>query len=468
MAPKGGKAQRKAATAPSPLALYKRALTAIRNWSPLASAASDTEALTALAECCLRLQSKLGLAVPAPEPQAGEAAAAATNGTNGAASGGSGGCDDELAAVWPVLAALDPGMDRYTAIVRHSLDLDLDDWEDEPGFLLASAHLELGASMRAALVAAVGAEPGKLLGRMWPRREAASLRHLAAARGLFPDFVAARVASAQVWALLARAHSQEDLHTAEQLLAAALATAERLAGSSAAAAATGGDGDGAEECDAAPWALAEANAACRREAEEAGPAARRSLAMLLCQEGRHGDAAPLLAAMDFSFRLARRVLHYPLDPMLGGPSSASSASVSTASAAAAAGAPPEASDDDSGRYVRAVDGALPGRLLHVLRGALAPGSRFWSEHGYGRPFPAPSGSSSGTGSRSGFGSGSPDGPGRYTWMADLPPHPDGPDGWGPTDPRDAAPTPLDRVWERLDGTPAPPGAVQYDACFQGF
>ncbi|GFR51687.1 hypothetical protein Agub_g14130, partial [Astrephomene gubernaculifera] len=69
-----------------------------------------------------------------------------------------------------------------------------------------------------------------------------------------------------------------------------------------------------------------------------------------------------------------------------------------------------------------------------------------------------------------FPTSSPDSPPcRYSWMADLPPHPEGPEGWGPTAPVDAAPTFIDRVWERLDGQAVQPGAVQcYDECFQGF
>ncbi len=57
---------------------------------------------------------------------------------------------------------------------------------------------------------------------------------------------------------------------------------------------------------------------------------------------------------------------------------------------------------------------------------------------------------------------------RYSWMADLLPHPDGPDGWGAASPRDVPPVALGGVWERLDGAAAQPGAVTYDVCFQGF
>ena len=59
--------------------------------------------------------------------------------------------------------------------------------------------------------------------------------------------------------------------------------------------------------------------------------------------------------------------------------------------------------------------------------------------------------------------------GRYTWMADLPPHLNGPDGWGDAGPVDALPAPIPRVWGCVDsGEEAQPGAVQYDAWFQGF
>ncbi|GIM15629.1 hypothetical protein Vretimale_18343 [Volvox reticuliferus] len=407
---------------------------------------------------------------------------------------------------------------------------------------------------------------------------------------------------------MARADHPDQLVEAERRLKAALATAEALA-----------SGSGKDAAD--DGLLLDANAACRRE-WEAGAAVRRSLAMLLCQEGRDQEAVPHLRALDFTHRLARQVLHYPLDPLLA---SRGDPAVVVAAAAVAGdvdGAMETAAPTTSSsalaeypRFVRAVDGALPPALLHVLRTALAPGARFWTEHGYGRVgyfsymhelgspclsavhqaavllhrlivtrFPAaaearfaewwahcrrhPSGhqlhfdsDDEGVGgvrnpivsgviyltggiggptlvtpqllggplaphgwlvhtreNRLGMfdstvlhgvipGRGPSPRPGeyritlmiafwrdiqsrprddglpgpsqpfpapgspaasRYSWMADLPPHPDGPDGWGTTNPRDAVPMAIDRVWERLDGGAAQPGAVEYDACFQGF
>ncbi len=81
-----------------------------------------------------------------------------------------------------------------------------------------------------------------------------------------------------------------------------------------------------------------------------------------------------------------QVLHYPLDPLM----EPSEADDKPHTAAPDGSQPPARSlasavaPESHQRYVRAVDGALPPALLGVLRGALAPGSRFWREHGYGR------------------------------------------------------------------------------------
>ncbi|GLI68215.1 hypothetical protein VaNZ11_012559, partial [Volvox africanus] len=671
-----GKSKRKGSavvpSAPTPLSLYKRGLSAVRSWTPLNSARADAEALIALASSVQMLQARMGYTLLQQQQQQPPATQSITTNTTTATAGTavatgcvpsgqaveiangssssqqhdehhhhhhhhlegeerlspfvewssqepsgrakecgnraagqmngasrSGGDDtsqhdrpDPLLVVWMALEALAPGMASYSAKVRHSLDLDLEDWQDEPGFLLASCHLEIG----------------KLLGRMFPRREVAEQRHLEAALVLFPDFVAAGLALGQ--ALMARADHPDQLVEGEVRLKTALAAAEAL---------TSGSGrDAAED-----GLLLDANAACRGE-WEAGAAARRSLAMLLCQEGRDQEAVPHLKALDFTHRLARQVLHYPLDVLLVDREDSDAPTVAAAAAAA--------SDDDGEmetpvratlsdarnqypRYLRAVDDALPPSLLHLLRTALAPGARFWAEHGYGRVgyfsymhelgspclsaihqatvlvhrlimtrYPAvtearfaewwahcrrhPSGHqlhfdsddegvggvrnpivsgvvylTGGVGgptlvtpqllggplaphgwlvhpreNRLGMfdstvlhgvipGRGPSPRPGdyritlmiafwrdiqcrsrddglpgpsqpypapgspaasRYSWMADLPAHPDGPDGWGTTDPRDAAPMAIDRVWERLDGVAAQPGAVPYDACFQGF
>ncbi|KAG2486024.1 hypothetical protein HYH03_015337 [Edaphochlamys debaryana] len=611
MAPKSSKPKK--ASAATPLALYKRGLTAMRGWSPLTSAASDTEALTALTAAARGLQARMGFA-----------AASDANGdadmTNGHAAAAP---DGEQTAVAPELAAalaavdgLAAGMasygesDRTEGLpVRHSVDLGLDDWEEEPAFLLASVHLALG----------------QLLGRMFPRREAQELAQLRAALALFPAFVGGRLALAQ--ALLARSDSVSDLTEAEALLCGAVATAARLSAAADPSGPSPGPAGPSLGPDLEPLAdvmLLEASGACRREAEEQGPAAKRSLAMLLCQEGRDKEAEPLLASLDFTHRLARPVLHYPLDPSLF-----PAASSSGPDAPAPAGPGHE-------RYLRAVEDALPPQLLGVLRKALSPGSRYWAEHGYGRvgyfsymhelgspdlsavhqaarllhaiavqrfpevanaryaewwahcrrhpaghqlhfdsddegvggvrnpivscviylsggvggptlvtpqllggplaphgwivhprdnrlgifdaahlhgvipgrgPSPVPGGYritlmiafwrdgdikcrprtdglpgpsqpfpgslAEGEGAPSASvpgGVGGADGSrGRYTWMQDLAPHPDGPAGWGTTQPYDAVPYDIPRVWEAIDGAAIQAGAaVSYDACFQGF
>ncbi|GFR51686.1 hypothetical protein Agub_g14129, partial [Astrephomene gubernaculifera] len=259
MAPKSAASKRKGPATPSPptpLVLYKRALAAVKSWSPLCSETCDTEALTCLTACISQLQTRMGIQLrPQEETEvaASEAPATSTaaNGTAqdsnvagvpgavvaaAAAAGQDGGISAGLAAALrqaeALAAAVGTGEDSkeeeekdgcasssggaspYVAVVRHSLDLDLEDWEEEPGFLLASAHLELG----------------KLLGRMWPRRWRCERAHLRAALALFPACVAARLALAQ--ALLARSDHPSDLQQAEGLLAGALSTAERLAGGS--------------------------------------------------------------------------------------------------------------------------------------------------------------------------------------------------------------------------------------------
>ncbi len=93
---------------------------------------------------------------------------------------------------------------------------------------------------------------------------------------------------------MARADHSDQLLEAERRLREGVRVAEGLAA---------GDADGGS---GAGELLLDANAACRRE-WEAGAAARRSLAMLLCQAGRHAEAAPHLEALDFTHRLAGQV-----------------------------------------------------------------------------------------------------------------------------------------------------------------
>ncbi|EFJ45845.1 hypothetical protein VOLCADRAFT_118201 [Volvox carteri f. nagariensis] len=447
MAPKGSVSKRKGAAAPSaptPLSLYKRSLLAIRNWTPPTSARADAEALTGLAACCRLLQAQMGLTQPSPAAAGNSPLLAMITTTP---------ITTMNPEAWAALEALEPGMASYSGVVRHSLDLDLGDWQDEPGFLLASAHLEIG----------------RLLGRMFPRKELLEQLHLEAALKLFPDFVAAGAA------------------------------------------------------------LGQANAACRRE-WEAGQGAVRSLAMLLCQAGRDEEAVPYLEAMEFTHRLARQVCVYaryvravdgalplPLLKVLRSALSPNSrfwsehgyGRVGYFSYMHELGAPclsaihqaavllhriavqrfPAVAEarfaecDDEGvggvrnpivSCVIYLTGVVGGPTLvtpQLLGGPLAP-------HGW-LVYPAEN--------RLGMfdstvlhgvipGRGPSPRPeeyritlmvafwrdiqcSRYTWMEDLPPHPDGPDGWGTTDPRDVVPTTIERVWERLDGSTAQPGSI---------
>ncbi|KAF6257421.1 hypothetical protein COO60DRAFT_1227495 [Scenedesmus sp. NREL 46B-D3] len=205
---------------------------------------------------------------------------------------------------------------------EHSLDLEL--CLDEPAFLLASAHLQLG-----------------LLYRQQDRlQEAAqqlqhSLQH-------FPCFVAAHSALGQV--VRASAASHDELQQAEAHLQQAVASAEQLSAQQ----------DGL---------LLQSNQACAAEAD-AADAARSALAMMLCQSGREVEAAVHLAALGFKFRLSNEVLHYAL------PSS-----------------PPAAAPAEQGAsdfLLQVLDNALPQQLLLHLQQVFAPAAPFWREHSYGR------------------------------------------------------------------------------------
>lgn len=102
-------------------------------------------------------------------------------------------------------------------------------------------------------------------------------------------------------------------------------------------------------------ALAAAPRSARERALQSD--ARSRLALLLAQEGRHGEAAALMSALGARYRLARDVLRYPLPP----PDKP------------AAEAPP---------VVCALDGALPASMLAHLRAALSPDGSFWAAHDY--------------------------------------------------------------------------------------
>ncbi|WIA10512.1 hypothetical protein OEZ85_010701 [Tetradesmus obliquus] len=207
----------------------------------------------------------------------------------------------------------------------HSLDLEL--CLDEPAFLLASTHLQLG-----------------LLYRRQDRLQEA-VQQLQHSLKYFPRFVAAHSALGQV--LKASAASQDELQQAEAHLQRAIAAAEQLAGQQ----------DGL---------LLESNKACAAEAE-AADAARSALAMLLCQSGREAQAAVHLAALGFKFRLSSEVLQYAL------PSSTPTAAAEQSSQGGA-----------SDFLLQVLDAALPQQLLLHLQQVFAPAAPFWREHSYGR------------------------------------------------------------------------------------
>ena len=136
-----------------------------------------------------------------------------------------------------------------------------------------------------------------------------------------------------------------DMALAEALRRAAAATdAEDTTFSAAASSdscAGGGDGAGAGES--------------RR-------AAQSDLGVLLCQEGRDDEAAEVLTAMGFRYRLGKDVLRYPVQQRNNQKKD-------------------EATMDAHRAYVRAFDGAMPERMLRHLRRVFGARSSFWSQHG---------------------------------------------------------------------------------------
>jgi hypothetical protein len=106
----------------------------------------------------------------------------------------------------------------------------------------------------------------------------------------------------------------------------------------------------------------------RRAAESTGcDTCHEKLSLFLCQLGRDAEAAKLLRARGYRYRLARGVLMYPLDGE-GGKGGAS---------------PP-------GEIVCAVDDALPAAMLEWLRGAFSPSSTFWRTIRYSPSISSPS------------------------------------------------------------------------------
>ena len=113
-------------------------------------------------------------------------------------------------------------------------------------------------------------------------------------------------------------------------------------------------------------------------------AANVELGVLLCQEGRDAEAAALLTAMGFRYRLARGVLRYPSE--LAGV--AVRATKKKRNARDGASLRRCLAKDEKPTPtnllvpVRAFDGAVPPGTLARLRRVFAPDSAFWEEHGY--------------------------------------------------------------------------------------
>ena len=184
------------------------------------------------------------------------------------------------------------------------------------------------------------------------RRAREALRAFRAALGTRNEADRARAASREpATALLAAARitkrlasRREDLNAVERLLrAAASVTADKNVSEN------------------------EREASSRR-------AANVELGVLLCQEGRDTEAAALLTAMGFRYRLARGVLRYPSE--LGG--------VAVRETKAPIGASAVGGETLNSRNVpvRAFDGAVSPGTLARLRRVFAPDSAFWEEHGY--------------------------------------------------------------------------------------
>ena len=184
------------------------------------------------------------------------------------------------------------------------------------------------------------------------RRARDALRAFRAALGTRDEANRARMASREpATALLAAARitkrlasRREDLNAVERLLrAAASVTADKNVSEN------------------------EREASSRR-------AANVELGVLLCQEGRDTEAAALLTAMGFRYRLARGVLRYPSE--LGG--------VAVRETKAPIGASAVGGETLNSRNVpvRAFDGAVSPGTLARLRRVFAPDSAFWEEHGY--------------------------------------------------------------------------------------
>jgi hypothetical protein len=333
----------------SPLACYKAGLKAVKAFAR--GNDTDADALAALQQCASALAARhAGLGALAAGWDAPDAPPGLLDAPPPGDANGSGGGDDS------------PG-----AAVAHSFDLGL----DEPGYLLAAALLAL-ARLR---------EARGELGR-------AAVAAAAALR-VFPAFIAARGLVARLLV------SRSDGGGLSGGGAGAGAGAAALAAAEAHLARAVADADVLARAEGG--LMAGSNRACRQELE-AGAEARRALAMLQCQAGRDADAAAHLRELEFSWRLGREVLCYPL-----GPPAAAAGKEDAAAAAAGGGegcdggerdgrAPKRqhvAAESGSGAAgapwppLAVLDGALPGPLLARLQAAFAPAAPFWRAHGYG-------------------------------------------------------------------------------------
>jgi len=106
--------------------------------------------------------------------------------------------------------------------------------------------------------------------------------------------------------------------------------------------------------------LAEWQSHLYRTEKEAGRRCGELLALLYLQSGRSKEAAKILVAMGYHYRLGESVFRYPLKDADG-----------------------KTTDDDNiDTVASAVDGALCSQLLEAMREAFRPQATFWKEHQY--------------------------------------------------------------------------------------
>jgi hypothetical protein len=154
--------------------------------------------------------------------------------------------------------------------------------------------------------------------------------------------------------LMGHAIGQECLHEAEGLLCSVIELAETVPEDSSS------DDDDDDDADDACHIDRQLNPM------ELRSSARALLALLLAQQRRDQEAARLLVAAGYEYRLAPDILSY--------------CASQGAALAQSTGLP--SPGPDASPFVQALDGALPSPLLQAMQVAFAPGSLFWSAHGY--------------------------------------------------------------------------------------